>query len=193
MKKVTIMIPAYNESAVLQKLFVELDKLMGRHKEYEWEILFVNDGSKDNTLNIIKEKRQKDARYCYVNLSRNFGKERAMAAGFDFATGDCLINMDADLQDPPSLIDQMLKYWEEGYDDVYAKRKSRGEESWLRRNLSLAFYWLLQRMTKIEILPNVGDFRLLDRRCIESFCVVIAVLTNINSVGHLLIIPPFYI
>lgn len=168
MKKVTIMIPAYNESAVLPKLFVELDKLMGRHKEYEWEILFVNDGSKDNTLNIIKEKRQKDARYCYVNLSRNFGKERAMAAGFDFATGDCLINMDADLQDPPSLIDQMLKYWEEGYDDVYAKRKSRGEESWLRRNLSLAFYWLLQRMTKIEILPNVGDFRLLDRRCIES-------------------------
>ena len=91
-----------------------------------------------------------------------------MAAGFDFATGDCLINMDADLQDPPSLINQMLKYWEEGYDDVYAKRKSRGEESWLRRNLSLAFYWLLQRMTKIEILPNVGDFRLLDRRCIES-------------------------
>lgn len=168
MKKVTIMVPAYNEQAVLPKLFVELDALMGRHKEYDWEILFVNDGSKDNTLEIIKKKREQDKRYCYVNLSRNFGKEKAMAAGFDFATGDCLINMDADLQDPPSLVDQMLKYWEEGYDDVYAKRRNRGEESWLRRNLSLAFYWLLQKMTKIDILPNVGDFRLLDRRCIEA-------------------------
>lgn len=167
-QKVTLMIPAYNESAVLNKLFVELDSLMDRHKEYDWEVLFVNDGSKDNTLDIIKEKRVHDDRYCFVNLSRNFGKEKAMAAGFDYATGDCLINMDADLQDPPKLIDEMLKLWQEGYDDVYAKRKNRGEESWLRKHLSLSFYWLLQKMTKIEILPNVGDFRLLDRRCIDA-------------------------
>lgn len=167
-QKVTLMIPAYNESAVLNKLFTQLDSLMSRHKEYDWEVLFVNDGSKDNTLNIIKEKRAHDDRYCFVNLSRNFGKEKAMAAGFDYATGDCLINMDADLQDPPKLIDEMLKLWREGYDDVYAKRKNRGEESWLRKHLSLSFYWLLQKMTKIEILPNVGDFRLLDRRCIDA-------------------------
>lgn len=167
-QKVTLMIPAYNESAVLNKLFTELDSLMSRHKEYDWEVLFVNDGSKDNTLNIIKEKRAHDDRYCFVNLSRNFGKEKAMAAGFDYATGDCLINMDADLQDPPKLIDEMLKLWQDGYDDVYAKRKNRGEESWLRKHLSLSFYWLLQKMTKIEILPNVGDFRLLDRRCIDA-------------------------
>ena len=162
------MVPAYNEEQVLQKLFVELDKLMARHSEYEWEVLFINDGSRDSTLDIIKEKRKLDTRYCYVSLSRNFGKEKAMAAGFDYATGDCLINMDADLQDPPNLIDKMLELWEQGYDDVYAKRKNRGEESWLRKHLSLTFYWLLQKMTKIEILPNVGDFRLLDRRCINS-------------------------
>lgn len=162
------MVPAYNEEAVLDKLFVELDALMARHEEYAWEVLFVNDGSRDRTLEIIKEKRQQDSRYCYVDLARNFGKERAMAAGFDYATGDCLVNMDADLQDPPSLIDEMLQLWEQGYDDVYAKRRSRGEESWLRRRLSLTFYWILQRMTRIEILPNVGDFRLLDRRCINS-------------------------
>lgn len=168
MKKVSIMVPAYNEEQVLQKLFVELDKLMARHSEYEWEVLFINDGSRDSTLDIIKEKRKLDTRYCYVSLSRNFGKEKAMAAGFDYATGDCLINMDADLQDPPNLIDKMLELWEQGYDDVYAKRKNRGEESWLRKHLSLTFYWLLQKMTKIEILPNVGDFRLLDRRCINS-------------------------
>lgn len=168
MKKVSIMVPAYNEEQVLQKLFVELDKLMARHSEYEWEVLFINDGSRDSTLDTIKEKRKLDTRYCYVSLSRNFGKEKAMAAGFDYATGDCLINMDADLQDPPNLIDKMLELWEQGYDDVYAKRKNRGEESWLRKHLSLTFYWLLQKMTKIEILPNVGDFRLLDRRCINS-------------------------
>ncbi len=168
-KKVTLMIPAYNESAVLPRLFEELDALMNRHAEYVWEVLLVNDGSRDNTLDIIKAKRKKDSRYCFVNLSRNFGKEKAMAAGFDYATGDCMVNMDADLQDPPTLIDEMLKLWDsEGYDDIYAKRKNRGEESWLRRKLSLAFYWSLQKMTTIEILPNVGDFRLLDRRCIDA-------------------------
>lgn len=168
MKKVTLMVPAYNEEAVLGRLFAELDALMARRTDYEWEVLFVDDGSRDRTLDIIKEKRDADARYCYVSLARNFGKERAMAAGFDYATGDCLVNMDADLQDPPSLIDDMLALWEQGYDDVYAKRRSRGEESWLRRRLSLTFYWLLQRMTRIEILPNVGDFRLLDRRCVDT-------------------------
>ena len=89
-----------------------------------------------------------------------------MLAGFDYATGDCCVVMDADLQAPPELVDQMLEYWEEGYDDIYAKRRTRGEESWLRRQFSLAFYGILQRMSRIDILPNVGDFRLLDRRCV---------------------------
>lgn len=127
-----------------------------------------NDGSKDRTLEIIKDLRKKDNRICYVDLSRNFGKEKAMLAGFDYVTGDCMVIMDADLQHPPYVVNEMLTKWEEGYDDVYAKRESRGKEPWLRKQFSLLFYKILQKTTKIEILPNVGDFRLLDRKCIES-------------------------
>ena len=128
----------------------------------------MNDGSKDNTLTILRELREVDERVCYVDLSRNFGKENAMLAGFDYVTGDCAIVLDADLQDPPSLIPEMISWWEKGYQDVYARRKSRGEESWLRRKMSLAYYSLLQKTTRIDILENVGDFRLLDRKCISA-------------------------
>lgn len=167
MKKITILIPCYNEEASLPLLYEALQSLMGECPNYEWELLFVNDGSKDNTLQIIKQLRANDSRVCYIDLSRNFGKEAAMLAGFDYATGDCMVIIDADLQHPPTLIPHMIALWEEGYDDVYAKRRDRGEESWLRKRLSLLFYRLLQHTTRIEILPNVGDFRLLDRRCID--------------------------
>jgi glycosyltransferase involved in cell wall biosynthesis len=103
-----------------------------------------------------------------VDLSRNFGKENAMLAGFDYATGDAVIIMDADLQDPVDLIPQMIALWEEGYEDVYGKRATRGRESWLRKKLSLTYYRLLQKATRIEVLQNVGDFRLLDRKCINA-------------------------
>lgn len=168
MKKVSLLIPCYNEEASLPLMYDELVRLMDSHVKYEWEVLFVNDGSRDATIDIIKELYQQDSRICYVDLSRNFGKESAMLAGFDYVTGDCMVILDADLQDPPSLIPEMLEYWEEGYDDVYAKRASRGKESWLRKKLSLLYYDILQRSTKVEILPNVGDFRLLDRKCIEA-------------------------
>lgn len=168
MKKVSILVPCYNEEASLPLLYPELKKLMDSQINYEWEVLFVNDGSRDNTLTIIKELRNQDKRICYVDLSRNFGKENAMLAGFDYATGDCMVIMDADLQDPPSLIPEMLRYWEEGYDDVYAKRNNRGKESWLRKQFSLLFYAILQKSTRFEVLKNVGDFRLLDRYCIEA-------------------------
>lgn len=167
-KKVSILVPCYNEEASLSLLYSELKKIIDQEKKYVWEILFVNDGSKDNTINIIKEFRENDSTISYVDLSRNFGKENAMLAGFDYATGDCVIIMDADLQDPPSLIPDMLKFWEEGYDDVYAKRKSRGKESWVRKQLSMLFYSILQKSTRFEVLKNVGDFRLLDRCCIEA-------------------------
>lgn len=100
-KKVSILIPAYNEEESLPLLYPELIKVIDKHPEYEWEILFVNDGSKDKTLDVLKELRYKDNRICYVDLSRNFGKENAMLAGFDYVTGDCMIIMDADLQHPP--------------------------------------------------------------------------------------------
>lgn len=171
MRKVSILIPAYNEEASLPLLYPELVKVMDDPelvKKYEWEVLFVNDGSKDGTLEILRSLRHQDSRINYVDLSRNFGKENAMLAGFDYVTGDCMIIMDADLQHPPYVIKEMLMKWEEGFDDVYAKRLTRGKESWLRKKLSAAFYALLNKTTKVEMLSNVGDFRLLDRRCINA-------------------------
>lgn len=168
MKKVSILVPCYNEEKSLPLLYPELKKLMDEGLDYEWEVLFVNDGSKDNTLNIIKALRTADKRISYIDLSRNFGKESAMLAGFDYVTGDCLVIIDADLQDPPSLIPEMLNYWEDGYQDIYAKRANRGKESWLRKSLSLLFYKILDKSTRFDILQNVGDFRLLDRQCINT-------------------------
>ena len=133
MKKVSILVPCYNEEKSFPLLYPELKKLMDSQCEYEWEVLFVNDGSRDNTITIIKDLRKTDERISYVDLSRNFGKENAMLAGIDYVTGDCMVIIDADLQDPPSLIPEMLKYWEEGYQDVYAKRTDRGKENWLRK------------------------------------------------------------
>jgi glycosyltransferase involved in cell wall biosynthesis len=169
-KKISILVPCYNESASLPLFYNELKKIMilPELSQYEWEILLVNDGSKDETLNVMKSLRAADEIVSYIDLSRNFGKERAMLAGFDYVSGDCMIIMDADLQDPPSLIPEMVSWWEQGYDDVYAKRSSRGEESWLRKSFSLLYYRILQNTTKIEVLPNVGDFRLLDRSCINA-------------------------
>lgn len=168
MKKITIIIPAYNEEESLPFLYERLDKLMGDMKNYDFEILFVNDGSKDKTISIIKELREKDKRISYVDFSRNFGKEIAMIAGLDYATGDCVIFMDADLQDPPELIPELVKYWEEGYDDVYAKRRSRKGETWLKKFTSKMYYKVLQKTTRIEIQKDTGDFRLLDRRCVNA-------------------------
>ena len=168
MKTVTVLIPCYNEEASLHALYEALQKLMTDNSNYQWEILMINDGSKDNTINIIKELREKDNRICYIDLSRNFGKENAMLAGFDYATGDCMVIMDADLQHPPHIIRNMLEKWEAGYQDVYGKRLSRGKESWLRKQFSMMFYHLLQKTARYDILPNVGDFRLLDRKCIEE-------------------------
>lgn len=168
MKLVSIVVPCYNEQASLPHFYESVLNVIEPLNQYQWEILFIDDGSRDNTLSIIKEYAKKDDRISFVSLSRNFGKENAMLAGFDYVKGDCMILMDADLQDPPSLIPDMLKYWEEGYDDVYAKRRDRGKENWFRRKFSQMFYWLLDKSTRFDILKNVGDFRLLDRRCIEA-------------------------
>ena len=168
MKKISILIPAYNEQEVLDKLYPRLEKLAADNKFYEFEFLFVNDGSRDKTLDMIKGYAKSDNRVSYVNLSRNFGKETAMCAGFDHVTGDATVVVDADLQDPPELIPEMIKYWEEGYDDVYAKRVSRDGESWLKKLTSAMFYRILQKTTHIPIQIDTGDFRLLDRRCIEA-------------------------
>ena len=167
-KLVTILVPAYNEQEVLHLLYDRLEKLMNENTNYDFEVLLVNDGSKDKTFEIMQELREKDKRFCYLNLSRNFGKETAMIAGLDYCKGDAVVIIDADLQDPPELIPEMIKYWEEGYDDVYAKRKSREGETWLKKFTSKMYYRVLQGFTRIEIQKDTGDFRLLDRRCVEA-------------------------
>ena len=168
MKKVSILVPCYNEERTLPLLYEHLKELMDSHDSYGWELLFVNDGSEDATQLVIDRLREQDQRVNYVALSRNFGKESAMLAGFDYVTGDCTVVMDADLQHPPALVPEMLEWWEKGYEDVYAKRTTREKENWLRKKCSLLFYRLLQKTSKIDILQNVGDFRLLDRCCIDA-------------------------
>ena len=168
MKKITILIPCYNEQDSLHFLYARLIKLIKSIKNYQFEILFVTDGSRDNTMEIIKELANIDRRISYVDLSRNFGKEIAMIAGIDHVHSDAMIVMDADLQDPPELITQMIYWWERGYKDVSAKRRSRAGESWFKKWSSHTYYRILQRVTRIPVQPDVGDFRLLDKQCIDA-------------------------
>lgn len=168
MKKVSLLIPCYNEKANIQPLYESLTRLFTACPQFRWEVLFVDDGSQDASIERIRDLRSRDGRICYIRLSRNFGKENALLAGFDHVTGDCTIIMDADRQHPVSAIPQMLDCWSQGFDDVYARRGDRGSESWLRRKSTLLYYKILKRLAKTDILPNVGDFRLLDRKCIQS-------------------------
>lgn len=169
MKKISIVSPAYNEARNLPDFVESISGLIEKNlipEGYDAELLIVNDGSRDDTLEVLKELRGRYSFLNYLNLSRNFGKENALLAGLDYARGDCVIIMDSDMQHPVEVIPEMIREWENGFDDVYGKRKERAE-SLVRRKLSLAYYKLLQSATRIDILPNVGDFRLLDRRCVD--------------------------
>ena len=168
MKTITLLIPVYNEESVLPQLFKRLDEFTKNTPNYQFEFLFINDGSIDKSFSIIAEQSKKDSRISYINLSRNFGKEIAMIAGIDHVKSDALVIIDADLQDPPELIQEMISYWENGYDDVYARRNNRQGETWLKKKTSQWYYRILQKSTNIPIQVDTGDFRLLDRRCIEA-------------------------
>ena len=167
MKKVTILLPAYNEEASFQLIRQNMNQVLTDNPNYEWEFLLVNDGSTDNTLQQMIRLHEEDHHYSYIDLSRNYGKEIAMMAGFDYADSDALIIMDADMQHPINVIPDMLKYWEEGYDDVYAQRQG-SKESWIKRKTSHWYYKILQSTTKVPIQKDTGDFRLLDKSCIEA-------------------------
>lgn len=166
MKSVTLLIPAYNEEAVLPQLIERITKLADDNDSYSWEFLFVNDGSRDGTLEAIKNYAKDDSRISYLSLSRNFGKEIAMVAGLDNTNTDAVVIIDADLQDPPELIPEMIEWWEKGYDDVYARRKSRAGETILKKKTSEWFYKILQHTTNVPIQVDTGDFRLLNKRCV---------------------------
>lgn len=171
MKTVSILIPVYNEGNSLRHLYDALLPLIDNRMHptaYAWQVMLVDDGSRDNSLEVMRELNSKDPRISYISLSRNFGKENAMLAGMDYVEGDCTVIMDADLQHPVETIPAMLTEWEAGYDDVYGQRITRGREPWLRRKLSMLYYRMLQHSTRFDILPNVGDFRLLDRRALDA-------------------------
>ena len=166
-KLVSILLPAYNEEASFPIIETCMHKVVVDNPKYDWEFLLVNDGSNDHTLEQMIKLHNKDNHFSYLNLSRNFGKEIAMMAGFDYVKGDALIIMDADMQHPIDVIPEMLAHWEEGYDDVYAQRRT-SKESWFKKESSQFYYKILQNMTRIPIQKNTGDFRLLDRSCIDA-------------------------
>lgn len=174
MKKITIVIPVYNEEASLDALHDALRPLLDNThpgligKKFEWEVICVDDGSSDRSLEKLKELNAADSRYRYISLSRNFGKENALLAGFDCMTGDAMVIIDADLQHPVDIIPEMISQWENGFDDVYGRRLSRGKESIFRKLFTKTYYGLLNRSTSVDVLPNVGDFRLLDRRVVDA-------------------------
>lgn len=167
MKKVTIIIPAYNEAESFDDIKVNMQEVVNNNVDYEWEFLLINDGSTDETLQKMEKLCIADKHYHYIDLSRNYGKEIAIMAGLDYAQGDAVIIMDADMQHPINIIPEMLKYWEEGYEDVYAQRET-SNESWMKRNTSKLYYNILQKSTNIPIQKDTGDFRLLDRKCIDA-------------------------
>lgn len=166
-KLITVIIPAYNEEESLPNIIKRLEKLGQAIKKYDFEFLFVNDGSKDKTLTVLQDYAAKDNRISYINLSRNFGKEIGVAAGLDYAQGDAVVIMDADGQEPPELIPQMIEWWEKGYDDVYARRNQK-KDSGIRKFTSHAYYRTLQKMTRVPIQIDTGDFRLFSKKCIEA-------------------------
>ena len=167
-KLISALIPAYNEEECLHELYKRVTAVLSKLENYDYEILIINDGSKDKTLEILQELHDKDNHIQYVNLARNYGKEIAMAAGFDYVKGDVVVILDADLQDPPELIPDMISYYEAGYDDIYGRRKSRKGETWLKKTTAKLFYKLLQKSTRVDILKDTGDFRLLSRRAVEA-------------------------
>jgi glycosyltransferase involved in cell wall biosynthesis len=144
-----------------------MNEVLASNPNYEWEFLLVNDGSTDNTLQQMIRLHEEDSHFSYLDLSRNYGKEIAMMAGFDYVDSDATIIMDADMQHPIDVIPEMIKYWEEGYDDVYAQRES-SKEGWIKRKTSQWYYKLLQSLTRVPIQKNTGDFRLLDKSCIKA-------------------------
>jgi dolichol-phosphate mannosyltransferase len=169
MKKISIVVPMYNEEKVIPLFFAEINRVLSTLPQYQFELVVVNDGSKDQTLSLLKAQQSKQPQLIIVNLSRNFGHEPAVAAGIKTATGDAIIPMDADLQDPPMLISQLLKQFESGFEVVNAKRKGRHEDTFFKRFSAIKFYQFIAKLSgKIKIPQNVGHFRLISRRVADE-------------------------
>jgi len=164
---ISIVAPAYNEEQNIYPFYERIKKVLDSITE-NWEIVCVNDGSKDRTLETLVELHNKDKRVKVIDLSRNFGKEIALTAGLDNCKGDLIIPIDIDLQDPPELIPDMIQLWEQGYNVVYATRIKREGETFLKKTTAYIFYKIMDKITNINIPRNTGDFRLIDRKVLES-------------------------
>ena len=167
MKKISIVIPMYYEEQVAEECYKRVTGVLKNIKEYDYEILFVNDGSKDRTLEILEKIAKENDKVKIISFSRNFGHQAAVTAGLKYVTGDAVVIMDADLQDPPELIPDMLKHWEEGYEVIYGKRKTRDGESAFKLFTAKAFYTTLNKLSDVEIPKDTGDFRLVDRKVVD--------------------------
>lgn len=161
----SIIVPVFNEETVIEEFYKSLSSVLDR-LTMQSQIIFVNDGSQDRTLLKLQALQKTDRRIELIDLSRNFGKEIAMTAGFDHAVGDAIVTIDADLQDPPELIEDFIRKWHEGYDVVYAKRVQRLGDSLLKRITAFSFYKLINRVSKVSIPEHTGDFRLISRRAL---------------------------
>jgi glycosyltransferase involved in cell wall biosynthesis len=165
--EISLVAPMYNESEGLDKFFETVIPILEQVGP-DWEIVCVNDGSRDDTLTRLIAHHQRDPRIKVINFSRNFGKEAGTTAGIDFSRGKAVIPIDADLQDPPELILTMIEKWREGYKVVLATRSERKEDTWLKRHSALMFYRLISAMSEVNIPKNTGDFRLMDRQVVDT-------------------------
>lgn len=169
MKKISIVVPMYNEQEVAKEFYNRTISVLTKLIEYDYEIIVVNDGSRDKTLEILLNIVREDEHVKVINFSRNFGHQAAITAGIENATGDAIITIDADLQDPPEIIVDMIREYEKGYDIVYAKRKSRKKDTFFKRETAKLYYKILNKLSDIKIPENVGDFRLISKRVQEVF------------------------
>ncbi|MBE5822413.1 MAG: glycosyltransferase family 2 protein [Clostridiales bacterium] len=164
MKKISVVIPCYNEEDVIEVTYQRMNSVMKDMTEYEYELIFVNDGSKDKTLEKLMNICKSDSNSKIINFARNFGHQIAITAGLDFATGDYIAFIDADLQDPPELIKEMVTKLEEGYNVAYGKRKKRKGETIFKKATAKAFYRVLRNLSDVDIPVDTGDFRVIDRK-----------------------------
>jgi len=167
MKKISLVIPMYYEEQVAEECYKRVSKVLRNLKEYNYEIIFVNDGSKDKTLEILEKLAKIDDNVKIISFSRNFGHQAAVTAGLKYVSGDAIIIMDADLQDPPELIPDMLEYWKKGYEVIYGKRKKRDGESAFKLLTAKVFYETLNKLSDVEIPKDTGDFRLVDKKVVD--------------------------
>lgn len=167
MKKVTVVVPMYYEEEMVNACYQELKKVLNGIKNYDYEMIFINDGSLDKTLPLLTKIANKDKKVKIISFSRNFGHQAAVSAGLKYVTGDAIVIIDADLQDPPKVIPDMLKLWEKGYEVIYGKRKLRKGESFFKLFTAKMYYKILNRLSSVNIPRDTGDFRLVDRKVVD--------------------------